>query len=95
MTPLPKHLEKMRDELAEENANGESPRRGGYKDGFNQAASIMLKDMESIAKALEKIEKLTIWNNQSLEQDFHDANSIATEELKHWREKYLEVKDDR
>lgn len=31
--------------------------------------------------ALEKIENKTIWNNNSLEQDFHEANEIAREAL--------------
>jgi hypothetical protein len=55
------------------------------EDGFLAGAAWQAEqDKAEIAKlreALKKIESLTIWNNQSLEQDFHDANSIATKAL--------------
>jgi hypothetical protein len=41
----------------------------------------MSAEIARLRLALEKIEKLTIWNNQSLEQDFHDANEIASKAL--------------
>lgn len=90
MTQLPKHLEEMRDELAEKNADifyhaqGDihqtmpwSDCKESYQNGFNQAASIMLKDMEEMAKALE--------DAATLDYGFLPK---AKEALKIWREKY-------
>lgn len=39
-------------------------------------------EIENLLRALEKISELTIWNNQPLEQDFHDANEVALKALK-------------
>jgi hypothetical protein len=52
---------------------------------FIAGAQWQAEQMKELVEALEKIEKLTIWNNQSLEQDFHDANEIARQALKKYR----------
>lgn len=117
MTPLPKHLEEMRDELAEGYAYLNSPggswtagyedRKKGVELGFNQAASLMLKDLEVLAKALEFY---TLKSNYSivdegrnyqvdykcyeLNEDTYADEELGTkarEALKNYREKY-EVK---
>lgn len=47
-----------------------------------QAENEKLKQAnKKLRDGLEKISNLTIWNNQSLEQDFHDANELAVKAL--------------
>lgn len=104
MTPLPKHLEEMRDELAEKNADTFYHAQGdihqtmpwsdckeSYQNGFNQATSILLKDMESLAKALEDLEGHTIAHLQFPHKETSNLTVAiinAREALKIWREKY-------
>lgn len=48
---------------------------------FMVEASRLEHENQRLRAALEKIENKTIWNNNSLEQDFHEANEIAREAL--------------
>lgn len=98
MTPLPKHLEKMRDEFAQAHYDKreklfnvhefdrETIAVESCKIGFNQAASIMLKDMEEMAKALEFFSKI----KDGLFEDITESELriVANEALKIYREKY-------
>lgn len=108
MTPLPKHLEEMRDETFGEwwfiRGGNIHPAwkykrysqikdlamnlpREAYIDAFNQAASIMLKDMESMAKALENV--LPHYAPKDLRYvQAHNIYDEAEEALKTYREKY-------
>lgn len=99
MTPLPKHLEEMREQQAEiadtKDYSGcsDSGIVIGYRKGFNQAASILLKDMESMAKALENLEGHTIAHLQFPHKETGNLTVAiinAREALKIWREKYGE-----
>lgn len=92
MTPLPKHLEELRDELAFYLWNY---RKNAFKDGFNSAAHFMLKDLESMAKALEFYSLKRNWGEPK-DVDMRDWYIIestdrgdkAREALKNYREKY-------
>lgn len=94
MTPLPKHLEEIGQSLAREYDAQEAEHLDkseaiAYLKGFEEAASIMLKDMESMAKALNKAEnvgEIKFCTNIFAKQV---AEEIA-EALKIWREKYGE-----
>lgn len=91
MTPLPKHLEEMRDKRILEFVNKHFEQRPytfrmeireAMTASWNQAAALMLKDMESMAKALEMIK------DKAPFCDCMDAPAIANDALKIWREKY-------
>lgn len=107
MTPLPKHLEEMRDEFVRRllikqygpekyEAHLQSQYKFFMEDMrdfnacWNQAASIMLKDMESMAKALEKI-RLGKCEKTGLIYGPYQFEQIAEKELKNYREKYDKV----
>lgn len=98
-TPLPKHLEEMRDELLasikgrafealEECSYSQDYGVQEFKitslidETWSQAVSIMLKDMESMAKALE------FYEMKSIGDGYIDLKFPAKEALKNYREKY-------
>jgi hypothetical protein len=101
MTPLPKHLEEMRDPIAYRIAMpilrdmvSRTKAMQMCKESFEQAASIMLKDMESMAKALEFYERRCVYlsaEDIDRTKEVNHADYVAKEALKNYREKY-EVK---
>lgn len=101
MTPLPKHLEEMRDELAEQyfakldlkyvSPSIKEQGLDGLKTGFNAAAIPMLKDMESMAKTLEFYRDERNWmkkEGHACSWILADTGTKAKEELKNYHEKY-------
>lgn len=83
MTPLPKHLEEMRLKIADDHGTYCAERapdryssgQTGVSQGFDSCFDLMLKDLESMAKALEI--------------EMGDSGTRQAEEaLKNYREKY-------
>lgn len=100
MTPLPKHLEEMRDELAKgmgpvKNHEIDEICRNVTKIGFDFCYHLMLADLESIAKALENWHS---WEQEQIKKEgpyigkaINELIKNASEAIKNYREKY-EVK---
>jgi len=108
MTPLPKHLEEMRDELAETHAGKRYEKLLGsyvsqswqasvvdHNVGFQNCYHLMLKDLESMAQALELYANKEIYEidaHKNIVEHYacetHWIGTAAREELKNYREKY-------